>query len=153
MAIKQLTLNQTVKLIRDLLTSHEQINTVYFGDVWEFLAQTDNVYPAAFYSLTGSSISGKELTLNFSIFHLDRMLQDETDETEVLSDQLLIAQDIISMMRYPKFDWEIGDSVTIEFYTENQEDYLAGVKADVTITFPMLSDRCQVPTNFNYPTT
>jgi len=81
MAIKQLTLNQTVKLIRDLLTSHEQINTVYFGDVWEFLAQTDNVYPAAFYSLTGSSISGKELSLNFSIFHLDRMLQDETDES------------------------------------------------------------------------
>jgi hypothetical protein len=28
---------------------------------------------------------------------------------------------------------------------------LAGVKADVTVSFPMLSDRCQVPTNFNYP--
>lgn len=151
MAIKQLTLNQTIKLISDLGAAHEQINTVYFGDVWEFLSQTDNVYPAMFYTLTGSSISGKSLNLDFSLFFLDRQLQDESNENEVLSDQLLIAQDIISMMRYPKFDWEIGDQVSMEFFTEKEEDYLAGVKADVTVSFPMLSDRCQVPTDFNYP--
>jgi hypothetical protein len=151
MAIKQLTLNQTIKLISDLASAHEQINTVYFGDVWEFLNQADNVYPAMFYSLTGSSIANKELTLNFSLYFLDRQLHDESNENDVLSDQLLIAQDIVSMMRYPKFDWEIGDSVNLEFFTEKEEDYLAGVKADVTVSFPMLSDRCQVPTNFNYP--
>ena len=151
MVIKQLTLNQTIKLISDLGSAHEQINTVYFGDVWEFLSQTDNVYPAMFYTLTGSSISGKQLNLDFSLFFLDRQLQDESNENEVLSDQLLIAQDIISMMRYPKFDWEIGDQVTMEFFTEKEEDYLAGVKADVTVSFPMLSDRCQGPTDFNYP--
>jgi hypothetical protein len=151
MAIKQLTLNQTIKLISDIASSHEQINTVFFGDVWEFLAQTDNTYPAMFYSLTGSSIAAKELTMNFSLFFLDRQLQDESNENDVLSDQLLIAQDIISMLRFPKFDWEIGDSVNLEFFTENEKDYLAGVKADITLSFPMLSDRCQVPTNFNYP--
>lgn len=151
MAIKQLTLNQTVKLIKDIALSHDQINTVYFGDVWEFLAQTDNVYPAMFYSLTGSQINGKSLDMSFSLFFLDRQLQDETNETEVLSDQLLIAQDIISMLRFPKFDWEIGDNVVLEFFTENEKDYLAGVKADVSISFPMLSNRCQIPTDFNYP--
>lgn len=151
MAIKQLTLNQTVKLIKDIAQSHDQIKTVYFGDVWEFLAQTDNVYPAMFYSLTGSQINGKSLDMSFSLFFLDRQLQDETNETEVLSDQLLIAQDIISMLRFPKFDWEIGDNVILEFFTENEKDYLAGVKADVTISFPMLSNRCQIPSDFNYP--
>jgi hypothetical protein len=151
MAIKQLTLNQTVKLIKDIAESHDQINTVYFGDVWEFLAQTDNTYPAMFYSLTGSQINGKSLDMSFSLFFLDRQLQDETNETEVLSDQLLIAQDIVSMFRHPKFDWEIADNVVLEFFTENEKDYLAGVKADVTISFPMLSNRCQIPTDFNYP--
>lgn len=151
MAIRQLTLNQTIKLISDIASSHEQINTVFFGDVWEFLAQTDNVYPAMFYSLTGSSIAAKELTMNFSLFFLDRQLQDESNENDVLSDQLLIAQDIVSMLRFPKFDWDIGDNVTLEFFTENEKDYLAGVKADITLSFPMLSDRCQVPTNFTYP--
>lgn len=151
MAVKQLTLNQTVKLIKDIAQSHDQINTVYFGDVWEFLAQTDNVYPAMFYSLTGSQINGKSLDMSFSLFFLDRQLQDKTNETEVLSDQLLISQDIVSMLRHPKFDWEIGDNVVLEFFTENEKDYLAGVKADVTISFPMLSNRCQIPSDFNYP--
>ena len=151
MAIKQLTLNQTVKLIRDITQSHDQINTVYFGDVWEFLAQTDNIYPAMFYSLTGSQISAKNISLNFSLFFLDRQLQDESNETEVISDQLLIAQDIISMMRSPKFDWELNDDISLEFYTEKEEDYLAGVKADIVVNFPMLNDRCQIPTDFVYP--
>jgi hypothetical protein len=151
MAPKSLTLNQTVKLLKDIAQSHDQINTVYFGDVWEFLAQADNVYPAMFFSLTGSAINLKSLDMSFSLFFLDRQLQDESNETEVLSDQLLIAQDIVSMLRFPKFDWEIGDNITLEYFTENEKDYLAGVKADVTISFPMLSNRCQIPTDFNYP--
>jgi hypothetical protein len=148
---KQLTLNQTINLIREIALSHDQINTVYFGDVWEFLAQSDNVYPAMFYSLTGSSISGKNLSMDFSLFFLDRQLQDETNETDVLSDQLLIAQDIFAMFNYPKFDWEIDQDVTIDFFTENEKDYLAGVKFDITLNYPMLNDRCQVPSAFSYP--
>ena len=151
MAVQQLTLNQTVKLIRDIAQSHNQINTVYFGDVWEFLAQADNVYPAMFYSLTGSSISTRTLSLDFSLFFLDRQLQDESNETEVLSDQLLIAQDIYSMFRHPNFNWKLDENASIEFFTENEKDYLAGVRLDITMNYPMLTDRCQVPTNFNYP--
>lgn len=151
MAVQQLTLNQTVKLIRDIALSHDQINTVYFGDVWEFLAQTDNTYPAMFYSLTGSQISGKNLAMDFSLFFLDRQLQDETNETDVLSDQLLIGQDIFSMMRYPKFDWKLDEDVSIEFFTENEKDYLSGVKLDITINYPMLTDRCQIPDDYTYP--
>jgi len=151
MAVQQLTLNQTVKLIRDIALSHDQINTVYFGDVWEFLAQTDNTYPAMFYSLTGSQISGKNLAMDFSLFFLDRQLQDESNETDVLSDQLLIGQDIFSMMRYPKFDWKLDEDVSIEFFTENEKDYLSGVKLDITINYPMLTDRCQIPDDYTYP--
>jgi hypothetical protein len=104
-----------------------------------------------FYSLTGSSISGKNLAMDFSLFFLDRQLQDETNETDVLSDQLLIAQDIFAMFNYPKFDWEIDQDVTIDFFTENEKDYLAGVKFDITLNYPMLNDRCQVPSSFSYP--
>lgn len=151
MAIKQLTLNQTINQISLIAQSHDQINTVYFGDVWEFLAQTDNNYPSMFYSLTGSQINGKELSMSFSLFFLDRQLQDETNETEVLSDQLLICQDVVSMLKHPNWNWQIGDSVSLDFFTENEKDYLAGVKADITVTYPMLSDRCQIPTSLTYP--
>jgi hypothetical protein len=150
-AQRQLTLNQTVALIKEIAQAHDQINTVYFGDVWEFLAQTDNIYPATFFTLTGSSIAAKTLSLNFSFFFLDRQIQDESNETEVLSDQLLIAQDVFSMLRHPNFNWDIDESVSIEFFTEDEKDYLAGVKMDIVVNYPMLTDRCQIPTNFNYP--
>lgn len=104
-----------------------------------------------FFSLTGSSISTRTLTLDFSLFFLDRQLQDESNETEVLSDQLLIAQDIYSMLRHPNFNWKLDENATIEFFTENDKDYLAGVRMDITMNYPMLTDRCQIPTNFNYP--
>jgi hypothetical protein len=151
MAVKQLTLNQTIKLIKDIALSHYQINSVYFGDVWEFLAQPDNTYPAMFYSLTGASITERNLDMSFSFFFLDRQLQNEDNENEVLSDQLLIAQDIYAMMKSPKFSWEMGTSATLKFFTENEKDYLAGVKMELTITYPFLADRCQVPNNFVYP--
>jgi hypothetical protein len=150
-AQRQLTLNQTVALIKEIAQAHDQINTVYFGDVWEFLAQTDNIYPATFFTLTGSSIAAKTLSLNFSFFFLDRQIQDESNETEVLSDQLLIAQDVFSMLRHPNFNWDIDESVSLEFFTEDEKDYLAGVKMDIIVNYPMLTDRCQIPTNFNYP--
>ena len=147
--VRQLTLNQTVQLIKELGQSHEQIDSVYFGDLWEFL-NTDNIYPALFYSLTGTQIQGKILTHSFSLFFFDREIQDEKNETDVLSDRLIVAQDILSMMKNPTFDWEIEDNVNIEYYTETEVDFLSGVKMDVSISFPYLSDRCTLPEDFNY---
>ena len=41
-----LTLNQIVKQITTLGNDHEQINFVYFGDVWERLSNGEVTYPA-----------------------------------------------------------------------------------------------------------
>lgn len=147
--VRQLTLNQTIQLIRELALSHEQIESVYFGDLWEFL-NTDNKYPALFYSLTSTNIEGKILTHSFSLFFFDRELQGETNENDVLSDRLIVAQDILSMMRNPTFDWDVSDSVSFEYYTETEVDFLSGIKMDVNVSFPYLSDRCQLPEDFNY---
>lgn len=146
-----LTLNQTVDLLTKLGESHKQIETVYFGDVWEFLAQKDNKYPAMFINLSNSNISGKDMTYSFSLFFLDRQLQDESDETDVLSDQLQIAQDIWAMINYPKFEWRVGEDASIDYFTENENDYLAGVKMDIQLSYGILTDRCQVPADFEYP--
>ncbi len=54
-----LTLNQIVKQITTLGNDHEQINFVYFGDVWERLSNGEVTYPAMFYTLTGATINAK----------------------------------------------------------------------------------------------
>lgn len=146
------TLNQVVKTIKDIAEAHEQINTVYFGNLPYFLShESDNKYPAMFYDFTGTSISGKTLTLNFSLYFMDRMLAELTNETEVVSDQLLICQDIIAQLGYNDFDFTIQESVSLTVFTEDTPDLLAGVKADISLDLPYLANRCDVPSDYQYP--
>jgi hypothetical protein len=146
------TLNQVVATIQAIGQAHKQINTVYFGNLLDFLSKgSDNVYPAMFFDLTGSSISGTTLTMDFSLYFLDRMLAEQSNETEVLSDQLSVAQDIVAQLKYNDFDFEIQDSVALQFVTENTPDLLAGVVANVSLDLPFTADRCVVPTDYQYP--
>lgn len=146
------TLNQVVKTIKDIAEAHGQIRTVYFGNLVDFLSKgSDNTYPAMFYDLTGSSISGTTLTMNFSLYFMDRMLAEQSNETEVLSDQLSIAQDIIAQLKYNDFDFVIQDNVNLTYFTEDTPDLLAGVRAEVSLDLPFTANRCQVPTDYQYP--
>ena len=146
------TLNQIVKKIGDLASTHKQIKSFYFGDLPDYLSRgTDNVYPSLYYDLTGANISGNTLSLNFSLYFFDRMLAEGTNETEVLSDMLEVAQDIVAQLNYQNFDFDILTSVGLNFFTEDTPDLLAGVRADITLELPYLYNRCVVPTSYTYP--
>jgi len=77
-----LTLNQITEQIKTLGNDHEQINFVYFGDVWERLSNGEVTYPAMFFTLTGANILAKNIEYQFSLYFMDRMLMEETNETE-----------------------------------------------------------------------
>lgn len=145
------TLNQVVQTIKEIAEAHEQINTVYFGNLPYFLSHgSDNKYPAMFYDLTGSNISGNTLTLNFSLYFMDRMLAEQTNELEVQSDQLSIAQDIIAQLKWNEFEFDVQSSISIQFFQEDTPDLLAGVKADVSLDLPFTADRCVVPSTYQF---
>lgn len=147
-----MTLNQLVKTISDLALNHKQIKSVYFGDLADYLSRgVDNVYPSLYYDLTAADIAGNTLSLNFSLYFFDRMLPEETNETEVLSDMLEVAQDIIAQLNHPNFQFDVSQNVTITFFTEDTPDLLAGVQANISIEIPFLQNRCVVPSSFNYP--
>lgn len=149
-----MTLNQIVNELTKIGNDHEQINFVYFGDVWERLSNGEVTYPAMFFTLTGATIGAKDINYNFSFYFMDRMLSEETNETEVLSDQTLVAQDFIAQLRYPQdygiVTWTCGDSIPMTYFTESDPDFLAGVKCDINLNLPFINNRCQVPTNYTY---
>ena len=149
-----LTLNQITKQITTLGNDHEQINFVYFGDVWERLSNGEVTYPAMFFTLTGANVLSKEIGYQFSLYFMDRMLSEETNETEVLSDMTQVAGDIVAQLRYPtdygKVTWTVNQNLPLTFYTESDPDYLAGVKLDITLTVPFINNRCEVPSNYTY---
>jgi hypothetical protein len=142
-----LTLNQLVKQITAFGNNHKQIKFVYFGDVWERLSNGEVTYPAMFFTLTNAQILAKQIQYSFSIYVMDRMLMEETNETDVLSDMTLIGQDMVAKLRDPQYNWIANDNMQITFYTESDPDSLAGIKIDITLTLSSLNDTCQIPTN------
>ena len=142
-----MTLNQIVNQITTFGNNHEQIKFIYFGDVWERLSNGEVTYPAMFFTLSDAQILAKQIQYNFSIYVMDRMLMEETNETEVLSDMTLIGQDLVDNLRSPEYNWITGDNMSVTFYTESDPDYLAGVKIDFSLTLSSLNDTCQIPTN------
>jgi hypothetical protein len=149
-----MTLNQIVKELTKLGNDHEQINFVYFGDVWERLSNGEVTYPAMFFTLTGANVGEKNIAYSFSLYFMDRMLMEETNETEVLSDMTQVAGDIVAQLRYPEdysiVTWTPSTSMPLSFFTESDPDLLAGVKLDTTLIVPFLNDRCQVPSNYQF---
>lgn len=141
-----MTLNQLVQKITEIGNNHEQIKFVYFGDVWERLSNGEVTYPSMFFTLTNAQFLFKQIQYNFSIYLMDRMLSEETNETEVLSDMTLVGEDIIALLRNPGNAWTMSDNALISYYTESDPDYLAGIKIDITLTLPSINNRCQVPT-------
>lgn len=140
------TLNQVIAQITEIGERHLQINTTYFGDVWERLSNGEVTYPAMFFSLTGATLLSKQLQYNFSIYLMDRMLSEETNETDVLSDMTSVGQDIVALLRAPYQTWTIGENAIISYFTESDPDYLAGIKIDITLTLPSINNRCVIPT-------
>ena len=149
-----MTLNQIVKELTKIGNDHEQINYVYFGDVWERISNGEVTYPAMFMTLTGASFGAKDIGYSFSLYFMDRMLMEETNETEVLSDMTQVAGDIVAQLRYPEdysiVTWSLNQNLPITLYTESDPDLLAGVKLDITLTLPFINDRCQVPSNYTF---
>ena len=146
-----MTLNQVVQTINNLATAHKQIKSVYFGDLADYLSRgTENVYPSLYYDLTGGNVAERGITLNFSLYFFDRMLPEDTNETEVLSDMLEVCQDIIAQLRYNNWEFDEGLNASLTFFTEDTPELLAGVRADITLELPFTANRCQVPSTFQF---
>ena len=145
-----MTLNQLIDSIQELGDKHNIIQKTFRGSILDFLS-TENLYPGFCFDMTNASINGAELSVSFEFWFLDRVAQDQSNEMEVLSDQLQIAQDIIAQMRYPGWEYEIADNIPITFFVEETGDVLAGVRCDVTVNLGYISDRCAVPSTETYP--
>lgn len=146
------TLNQIIELLDSYATAHKQINTFQFGDPWEFAESGDVVYPAMFAVNGTANVEGKELFMNFTLIFADRIDTDSpsdvnTQETEVLSDMLDVAQDILALLKDPanRDNFNLVGNAVLTPFTERFKDLTAGYAMDIRIKKPMLYNRCQVP--------
>jgi hypothetical protein len=145
-----MTLNQLVAQITEFGEKHEMIATTYYGAAMDKLAESDVTYPMFTFNVTNGQINGQELVLSFSMFFFDRLQADKTNEQEVHSDMLQIAQDIIAQLRYQGWEFVLQDQITINLFTDDTPEMLAGVNAEIGVSLPYQSDRCAVPSTLIY---
>ena len=144
-----MTIKEVKSLLNNLANDHKQINDFGWGDVWEIGESKSITYPLMYCTIQNSSVSGKTFNLSLSIIFADLVFEDEKNEDDVISDQMLICQDIIAQLRSDTFDFTLGQSVAINFFTERLSDLVAGVQAEITLALPYVADRCAVPSDYS----
>jgi hypothetical protein len=144
-----MTLNEIVAILRNMGITHKIIRTTFNGVAIDLL-DTEVTYPAMTFVIDTANVSGQTINYDVSMFFFDRLVQGNDNEREVQSDQLEIAKDIISQLRWGGFSFGISDNVRLAFFTDSTPELLAGVNAQFSLEVPFASDRCAAPSDYDY---
>jgi hypothetical protein len=148
-----MTLNQIIRRIRTIAEAHSQVRTFAKGLVTDFLTDKTTSYPAVFLQNSAGNISlkGQASTLNFRMFVVDLVhVSEETkdNETDVHSDMISIAMDILTQMNNGSYnDWGLSSENNLQLLVETDGDMFAGVYVDFSLRFMFKQNVCQVPTS------
>lgn len=148
-----MTLNQVIKRIESLSLGHKQIRTFRKGLVSDFFTDKTAKYPAVCLQDLGGniSLSGHATTLNYRLFILDlvNVSQDtKINETEVLSDTVSIAMDLLAQMNNGNYaDWIISTDNSLQLVVEAENDLPAGCVVDFSVRIMFEQNVCQIPTD------
>ena len=101
-------------------------------------------------STANISTTGRGLTHTFRFYLLDlvnRSTDKDSNETEVISDMVSVAGDLIALFRDPAYQdtWFVQGDSSMTIISDSTAEYLAGVAFDLPIQVFYLADRCQVP--------
>lgn len=141
-----MTLNQVLTEFEAIARNHKQINTYGYGDIWDIATSGDINYPLMWVSLDGTEISERTETMKFRFIFMDIVKGGQTNEQEVLSDQLEIVKDVVAQLNHPNYQWNfLGNGVTLEDFTERFTDSVSGWTANIALSLPFSKDRCSMP--------
>lgn len=152
-----MTLKQVIEKIQAICEAHSQIKSFYhnvYQSEWENDKKTK--YPAAFLKDGGGTISTSAhvTTISFSLYLVDLVyiIKDtKSNELDVISDMLSVAQDLITQFNYPTNGLFLSADNTVtphvEGDVESGGDMFAGVSVDFSIRIVFPQNICAVPTN------
>ena len=111
----------------------------------------DVEYPAVWYTLNTSSITGKEKTYQILVTIADIHHVENMDELEMQSDCEQIGHDLLAQIGWDLHDWVMERSFNFEYFRQGQEDVLAGVTFELSLKLPIIYNACQVPSDYELP--
>lgn len=152
-----LTLNQTIEILKNFTLKHKALgknqsnNHFRFGDTWE----VDGASAAPNYPLMWTSIiktvttKAGLVTRTFQIDVSDKVNNDESNETHVLSDTELVLMDLANYLEIiadaGDVKMQLGEISQITHYTEGRNDAPAGCYFTVDIISHQEGTSCNLP--------
>lgn len=148
-----MTLNQLIRSLLEIAGGHKMVRTAKHLQPEDFIAYNykDVEYPAVWFTLNNSTVSGKELFTSFVVTVADMHHPEDMSEVEIQSDMQGIALDLLAQLSWDKHEWKLERETSFEFFREDKEDVLAGVTFQINLKLPFIYDNCQVPTNYELP--
>lgn len=149
-----MTLNSVIRRIRTIAEDHKQIRSFFYNvNIVEWLNEKKIDYPAVFLQSATGTISPDQhaTTIAFKMFFVDLVNVSEAtkgNETDVESDMLSVAQDIVAQLNHPGNGWYPNGDYQFEIHTEGDNDMYAGVVLDFSLRIVFTQNICQVPTTF-----
>jgi hypothetical protein len=155
------THNQIIQLLKSIAINHEQINSIGFGNIYEnesdrllIYKKPDTntpVYPLLWADVKSAKVIKLESQTIYTIYMMDIINKDNSNQNEVLSDMQQVMLDIIAYLQDPAFDelFFVDISSTMNPFIDNLGDEVAGWQMDLTFRVPYLADRCAIPLTNN----
>lgn len=143
-----ITFEEIVERIETISLSHRQVNNFGYGDPWE-VNKKDYKYPLVYLTDGISSNKGGSLILNFKLMVMDKTLGNEENELPVLSNCLLIGNDILGKLdaySYTVESFKVDlDNIELRPFTNSFSDDDAGWQFTFDIVIGNAFNSCDAP--------
>lgn len=149
--LKNVTLKMLYEVFEDAFNAQTQLATISFGDIFEVDLNKNEKYPIMHVSTETASYDTGNLTYTFQIICMDLVSKDESNEHDVLSDQLEIIGDVISNIRHSALNTDVTDfrntirlqdNISCEPFTERFDNEVTGWTASLTIEVEFNASAC-----------
>lgn len=142
-----MTHNQYIKLFDDIHTNHRDINTFGDGDIEKYTKNEINSSKGQTFWVNVKPKTIGETTQKkvYTLWVMDIVNEDFSNEAEVLSDTERTFEDIIAILRslYYNDFFIIEEVTTLEPFAERYATKVAGWVADITFKESYEADACQ----------
>ena len=127
-----MTLEETIRTLEAVALQQQSVAMVIHNDIFK-LNTIPNAKYAVFAYTQGehlTSVSGDLATYRLTLFYVDRLLADKSNQTEIQSTGTQVLRNILTMMS--ELDFQV-DNMPIQPFTQQFVDECAGVYCAVSI--------------------
>lgn len=146
-----ISINQIKSVLKTIQTSHDQLNDFYFGDFSDLGTEGAYTYPILAADILPGTLSKNVSSLRLTLVVADKMKEDQSNKTEVLSDTHQTIHDVYSQLhRYFELNGvTIPFDASISDINEGwNDDWVAGFQLEIGIDQFYSYNTCQVPSSF-----